>query len=885
MVYVLPLAEARDARRFGSKAAQLATLGDLGPVRVPAGFAIDAEAFRATLAAALPASQWPAQLLAGSASSRRGARLEAIRQRLIAAPLPPLLRAEITAALTALGDVSVAVRSSALHEDAADASAAGLQETALGVRGLDAVLAAVARCFASIYQERAMTYLARRPAAARRDVAVALVVQRMVRADVAGVMFTVDPIGAERDVMVIEAAPGLGCSVVDGATAPDVFRVERGGRVVSSNLGDKVAAMRVAACGAVERVPLRPDERVAPSVTDAQLASLVALGETLERAAGSPRDIEWALEEGTLWTLQSRPIVGVASNATRGNLDDPSTWVWSNVNVGEALPGVATPLTWSIAAAFSDKGFRRAFGALGCRLPEGIELVGSFHGRIYLNLTNFMRIAAQVPAFNARMLLEFGGGGGLEAVEGQVPPGDWGAFLARLPVTGVRYLAENAALDLRVERFDKDFGARRESLAGTDLARLSHAALDGLLGELLTLLDRTGEIMLTCASGYLASVVGIRTLLRFAVSDDADRFERELLSGVSDLESAMPGVALFHIAEIARGEPAARAALLAADPAALRVDSLPPGPTRRAFENFLRAYGFRCPREAELVTPRWREAPGTLFAALRALLERGDDSALARVERQHHARAEAEAELERRLVPVARSVARHLLQRTWRFSRLRERMRARVTEALGFLRTIALEASRRMERMSPTCGRDGAFYLTADELRTWLTGELGDPVNLVTVRRAQVARDVARPDPPPTFVGAPPAGAPTPIPGGDRWTGVAAAKGVVTGVVRVLRDPADGAALRPGEVLVTPVADVGWTPLFLVAAAVVTELGGALSHAALVAREYGVPTVANVPGITRALKTGDRVRVDGDRGVIERIAKAESVAPAVIEAV
>jgi len=496
-----------------------------------------------------------------------------------------------------------------------------------------------------------------------------------------------------------------------------------------------------------------------------------------------------------------------------------------------------------------------------------------------------MRIAAQVPAFNPKMLLEFGGGGGLDAIEGQVPPGDWGTFLARLPLTGVRYLAENAALDLRVDRFDKDFRARRESLASTDLAALSHTALDALLGELLALLDRTGEVMLTCASGYLASVVGIRTLLRFAVRDDADRFERELLSGVSDLESAMPGVALFHIAEIARGEPAARAALLAADPASLRVESLPPGPTRRAFENFLRAYGFRCPREAELLTARWRESPGTLFAALRALLERGDDSALSRLERQHHARADAEAELERRLVPVARAVARHLLQRTWRFSRLRERMRARVTEALGFLRTLALDASRRMERMSPTCGRDGAFYLTADELRAWLTGELGDPANLVTVRRAQVARDVARPDPPPTFVGAPPAGAPTPIPGGDRWIGVAAAKGIVTGVVRVLRDPADGAALRPGEVLVTPVADVGWTPLFLVAAAVVTELGGALSHAALVAREYGVPMVANVPGITRALRTGDRVRVDGDHGVIERISKAESVAPAVIEAV
>jgi pyruvate,water dikinase len=139
------------------------------------------------------------------------------------------------------------------------------------------------------------------------------------------------------------------------------------------------------------------------------------------------------------------------------------------------------------------------------------------------------------------------------------------------------------------------------------------------------------------------------------------------------------------------------------------------------------------------------------------------------------------------------------------------------------------------------------------------------------MRRAEVARDLARPDPPATFVGSPPSVASSPEPAGDHFTGVAASPGVVTGRVRVLRDPGDGALLTPGEVLVTAVADVGWTPLFLVATAVVTELGGALSHAALVAREYGVPTVVNVAGATRALKTGDLVRVDGNRGVVERI--------------
>jgi phosphohistidine swiveling domain-containing protein len=877
MEYVVPLANARDAARFGPKAAQLAALGDVPGARVPEGFAIAARAFEETLAAALPRAQWPAELLAGRRDVRQPWRLEALRQRVLTASMPPALRAEITAAYSALGNALVAVRSSALHEDQHDASAAGLQDTVLGVAGVDAVCAAVLRCFASIYQERAMTYLARRPAASRRQVSVAVVVQRMVRADAAGVLFTVDPVSRDRDVMVVEAAHGLGCSVVDGGISPDVFRVDRAsGRVLSRNLGDKPAAVRVRDEGGTWREPVEASLRRAPAVNDAQIKALCALGEAVERQCGGARDIEWAFEEGVLWALQSRPVVGVTTEPGTAGIDDPSTWVWSNVNVGEALPGVATPLTWSVAAAFSDLGFRRAFGALGCVVPEGIELVGSFHGRIYLNLTNFMRIARQVPVLNAKMLLEFGGGGGLDVIERQVEPGQWGPFLMRLPVTGARYVAENAGLDLRVDRFDVEFRATRDRIMGLDMGSLSASRLDALFEELLSLLDRTGAVMLTCASGYLSSVVGIRTVLRIALGDDADRFERDLLSGVTDLESAAPGISLFHIAEVARADPAARAIIAERDPATLTLDALPPGPTKRAFASFLHAYGYRCPREAELSTPRWREAPATLFAALRAYLLQGDDTAIRRAERQSAVRADAEAELIRRVPTVARAVVRHLVQRTWRFSRLRERLRARVTEVLGFFRIAALEASRRIERACPAAGSDAAFYLHIDELRAWLGGTLDDPASVVIVRRAQVARDAARPDPPPTFVGSPPVCSPTTIPVGDRWTGVGASPGVVTGVVRVLRDPSDGASLQPGEVLVIAVADVGWTPLFLMATAVITELGGALSHAALVAREYGVPAVVNVPGITRALRTGDRVRVDGDRGVVEREASAEA---------
>ncbi|MBL8602905.1 MAG: hypothetical protein JNK72_13355 [Myxococcales bacterium] len=862
---MVPLEGARDRRQYGGKAAQLAWLRGVGGVSVPDGFVIAAAAFERAVVQSLAPAQRPDRVVYGDAPGRRPERLSAIRRRVESEGPPAEVAEAIVAAWRALGACPVAVRSSGLHEDGEDASAAGLQESVLGVTDAAGLLAAVARCWGSMYGERAVAYLARRPQQA--ELGMAVVVQRLVAARVAGVLFTADPLSGDRGLAVIEAAPGLGLSVVDGDAEPDVLHVARDdGRVRAFRVGTRRQRW-VFRDAALVAEPL--SGRAEACVGPAEVEALLGLARRVEAAAAAPRDIEWAFEGDRLWALQSRPIVGLRATRADDDLDDPARWVWSNVNVGEALPGVATPLTWSIAEDFSGGGFRSAFRAIGCEVPERLVLVGNFHGRIFLNLTSFMRVARQVPLFNPKMLLEFGGGGGLDLIETQVKPGRWAPFLRRAPWAGARFAFDAARLDARLARFERDFGVWRATMAEGGLADAPRPALGRRWRALRDFLDHTGELMLSCASGYLASVVAMRSLLRAAVAPEAERFERELLAGFADLESAAPGVALVHLGEIARREEAARAVLTSAEPAALRVEHLPEGPTRRAFCNFLEAYGFRCAREAELSTPRWREAPGPLFAALRAHLSRPfDPQSLARMERQSVLRARAEAELEGRLPGVLRATARHLLARTQRFARLRERLRARVTECLGFLRQVALAAS---AQMPPRWGPDGAFYLSSRELSQWLDGALGDVEDLVAARRAEVIRDLGRPDPPSLFVGSPPRQAPAPVDARDRWLGVAAAGGVVTGVVRVLRAPEEGAALQPGEVLVTPVADVGWTPLFLVATAVVTELGGALSHAALVAREYGVPVVANVPNIARSLKTGDRVRVDGDRGVVERL--------------
>jgi pyruvate,water dikinase len=342
-----------------------------------------------------------------------------------------------------------------------------------------------------------------------------------------------------------------------------------------------------------------------------------------------------------------------------------------------------------------------------------------------------------------------------------------------------------------------------------------------------------------------------------------------LLTGLADVESAAPGLALAHIADMARAEPPARDAIAGTEPAAMRVAALPEGPTRRALVTFLRAYGYRGPREAEIATPRWSEDPSLLFAALRAqIVAPGAAAAPGQAERRQRAiRDAAAAELDRRVALPARTAVRHLLALVQRYMRLRERLRAHVTRVLGMFRVIALDVSRRISLREGDVGEEAAFFLTMDELHAVLRGELRSVAPLVRQRRRAHDRDAALPDPPDTFVGEPPALA-APLTDSDTLVGLPASSGRVQGLARVVAGPADAATLRAGEVLVAPWADVGWSPLFPVACAVVTDLGGPLSHAPVVLRELGVPAVVNVKVGTRRIRTGDLLEVDGDRGTV-----------------
>lgn len=820
----------------GGKANGLVKLARAG-MKVPPAFVITSVAF----------TQAIDQLVADVTT------LAELREALASAEIPISLADEIAAQLADFAPGRWAVRSSALAEDDAEHSFAGQHLTILEVSSLSAILDAVREVWAATLEEHALRYRLRLAVDAV-PAGIAVIVQQMVEPDVAGVTFTRDPTAPESGEAVVCAARGLGTHVV-GGEACDTYYIERpSGYRHRSNLHDDV-------------------------LSDSALVEMARACERAERTFGGPLDLEWARAGGEFIFLQARPITGPAQRETS---------VWTNSNVGEALPGVATPLTWSIIRRFSRRGFERAFGTLGLDVPEEYELVGSFAGRVYLNLSQFAEITAQIPILSPDTLFEMAGGGGVELVRHLYDERDPASFLLRLPATIPRIVGTQIAMPVVAPLWNTIFETWTQSFFARNLERLNHGALGDELGRLDTMFDFNGEFMLACASNFLMSYAAAREALRAVGRAEVHGREQELLRGLH-VPSSEPGLGLLELGRIARRSRRLRRI----------IETTPPNETLRELrdarehqdvETFLEAldafrvdFGHRAPREAELATPRWREDSAFLFEVLRGFLAATHLPSAREIDRD---RENAESDVQRIaseafIVPGAGRLFGMLLKLVRGNARRREMLRDRVVDSLDVYRRYFLECGRRLRDRGDLADRDDVFFLTNDEIRAWLhdVGAAREYRYRVLVRKALQEMFVDEPDPPAIFVlrGTEIVAEddylererPAPMAGDVREiVGLPASPGRVTGPARVMTNPATASALRPGEILVIPYADVGWTPMFLTAAAVVMDLGGPLSHAAIVAREYGVPAVVNARGVLTEIRTGDIVTVDGERGIV-----------------
>ncbi|MEZ7129808.1 PEP/pyruvate-binding domain-containing protein [Nonomuraea sp. AD125B] len=821
---VLPLDDpAADLALAGGKGASLARLARAG-LPVPRGFHVTTAAYRA--------------FVAGFRDEIDPRDPEGTAALFARHEIPDQVAAAIREAYAGLGDdVAVAVRSSATAEDLPELSFAGQQDTFLNVRG-DGLLPAVLRCWASLWNARAIAYRDRN-GVPHDDVALAVVVQELVDADAAGIMFTADPVTGALDETVINASWGLGEAVVGGQVTPDTL-VLRGGAVVREQVGDKTV-MTVRTPDGTEDRPVPAELRRAPVLSAAQAAELAALGTRVQDLYGVPMDVEWARRaDGTLAVLQARPITGLRARPEEWNDSLKGEYLWTAGNLGEAIPDVMTPITWSYVRLFIHE-------AMSASALPGFDMVGNIGGRFYMNLSTVHTIAAAMGMAKRTSATE--------NVFGKLPPGldVPKVALSRWEIIR-RVLPMAVGLQRRVRTNLKAMPAFLASSRRRCEELRARVAATPTAPELAGLWEREirPHVVTACRMLEAAGRQGGGTLVW-------TRDKLRKLAGEGDAEAMLSGVdaggglasmgLLLGLSRLARGEI-----------------------TR---EEFAAAYGHRGPHEFEVSKPRPGEDPAWIDAQLAGLRDlRTDTEAL--LARQERAREEAWARFAARH-PGREARMRERVRRWGAVVRDREEARSETMRAFWVLRAFTLRAG------ELTGHGDDVFFLSLEELLGLLRGDAAG-LERVPARRAAYERYAALPPYPVLIVGHfdPVRWAADPdrradvydargglAPVGDAVTGFPGAPGVVEGVARVLAGPDEGDRLKPGEILVTTLTNVGWTPMFPRAAAVVTDLGAPLSHASIVARELGIPAVVGTGNATMRLRDGDRVRVDGERGTVE----------------
>lgn len=848
---VVPLAQCSAAGLvdYGGKGANLGELVHAG-FPVPDGYVVTTAAYDAVI----EGRDLPALLGAGGSAG--------VRAFFDSVPLPAEVSVAILDCYAALGEPAVAVRSSATAEDLPEASFAGQQDTYLNVTGPDALLAAVRRCWASLWGERAVAYRARHDGGAPK---IAVVVQRLVPAEVAGVMFTANPANGRREQTVITAAWGLGEAVVGGLVEPDEYLVTEGDpthAVTSRIAAKKVRTVPTDAGTAEEQVPAELTSEA--TLSDAQALELAGLGARVQQHFGVPQDIEWVLADGSFHLVQSRPITALPDPIG----DAPTEWplprthcLYFRASIVEQLPDPLTPLFADLIRPAVPAGLNALMTELSPRMADLDVDFPTINGYAYYSYSN--------KAMNK---------------------------LWSLTPYAIRMLAKK---DFVIARWrDRALPAYRAAVAQwaeRDVAELHAATLLSATRELLTAGCRyytNVQLVIPMAATTELSWTGLYgAVLKGSHEAQASDF----LLGF-DSTPIVAEKDLYQLAGWCREVPGLTEAL-AALPSGSLPGSVPDGVVAADWAEFqqrldahLAAYGHTL-YNLDFANPVPADDPTPVLEALKhALSGHGTDPA-ERQRRMAGRRSRITQELMDRLDPVRRKLARGSLAAAQRWAPIREDALAAMGLAWPTMRRLLLELGRRLVDAGAIAEADQVFWLTeaeADAAASGLDGGgggLADHTVRIEQRRTTWRGQSAAT--PPQYL--PASGWVTlmdslmPAHGGDSTgpvlKGTGGSGGTVTAPARVLAGAEDFAAFQPGEILVASITTPAYTPLFALAAGVVTDIGGVLSHGSIVAREYGIPAVLGTGVATRRISTGDVITLDGGAGTVRLSGEPEAAAP------
>jgi phosphohistidine swiveling domain-containing protein len=761
-------------------------------------------------------------------------------------------------------DTRFAVRSSGIGEDSEGHSFAGVHETQLNVER-EGLAEAVVFCHRSASSEQAQAYRDARQLAGD-DTAIGVLVQCMVPAVTSGVAFTINPITGA-DEIVVNAAWGLGEALVSGRVDPDQFTLaKQDGRVTAARIGAKNG------------------DAAGPTLTADELRELGGLLHRIEQHYGAPQDIEWCQDGHQFWVVQSRPV----TTASRSSLEvrtenleprtkNPAETEWTRANMIEVFPDQMSPQCLAAYDDMLNRGQRQFMGRLLAPDAELGPMFKAFHGRMYMNLSQMRRVVTLIGAPAADLLKSLGH-------PEQIHPQD--KIATRAPLREILGLLPDfvriGLLDARPEKVLR----RHEAATRATIARATSAdpwtLSDKEIWDTIQWWIDTGPETIQpvfAMSGVLARETEVRKACD-RIGFPYDRLVYSHLAAGPRSVSSQQAFDLVALANTARHEAAVVTYLLGNDGAFSDFRRALAGTAfLERFDRFLDQYGHRGRYESDWSIPRLHENPAPALFAIREQLHASSQDTKAMAERQTADAAAAWRAFEARLTVWQQWTllprVRRLLRRLKKQYGWREQVRSDLTRTLRYMRAYHLALADRFVERGWLDRRDDYFLLRLEEIAAVIRdGQPGAGLPQIAARRAAELEEqkhlqmpmLMRESELPALLRRP-----NLVPdGGNVLTGLCVSPGSVEAEVVVMRDPSEFATMRRGVILVAPGTDPSWTPLFILASGVIVEVGGMLSHASTIAREYGLPALANVKNATRILKTGDRVFLDASGGRVER---------------
>ncbi len=891
MTFVLSCSDGVDLGRMGAKAAALSSMAETG-MKIPAWFVITPAAFEASLIPAQHRTLLQAdgqddlqELLAGLSPTRQV--LEEVEEHLAALG----------------GGRLVAVRSSGAQEDGVEHSFAGQFESYLSVTR-EHLATRIADVWRSGFGQRVLAYR-RENNVEGLPQAPAVLVQEMVDSEVSGVAFSADPVTGRRSVTVVSALNGLGTALVGGDADADTYRVHFDGAILGRDIVSKSLVHRPSpeSPGGFATHEIAEPAASEPALTDDEAARIAEFARRAERHFGQPQDIEWAMRNGEVFLLQSRPITAL------GATPDPDGVlnIWDNSNIVESYSGITTPLTFSFAL-HAYEGVYREFSRLMGVSPAKIanngltfsRMIGLVRGRVYYNLLNWYRGIALMPGYTFNR--DF-----MEQMMGvrETLPDEVGAVAADASrsqrlldlLQAGRTLAGLVVNHARLPRTIAHFHDRLDRALAPPETPLSEMRLDQLVADyrrlessLLTRWDAPliNDLLAMIFFGALGHLTA-----KWCPDESGENrsLQNDLVCDQGDMISAEPARRIIEMAAVVTRNPTLTE-ILCRGPATAAVEAVGhDGELARLYDDYLTTFGDRCLDELKLESATLFDDPEPLLRSIGHAAARLGRGQTFDAGRQSDVRRKAEETVRRVLArrPARRAVFAWVLRNARLRVRDRENLRFERTRLFGRVRRIFREIGRRLFAEGILDHPQDVFYLELDEILAYVEGAAAcdDLRGLAGVRRHAFERygDLEAPaDRFETFgapyiannysESAPIRGMQDEAEGDDTLRGMGCCPGVVRGRARVIRDPRS-AELEQGEILVAERTDPGWIMLFPAAAGILVERGSLLSHSAIVAREMGIPAVVSVAGLTSRIEDGSWIEMDGARGTVTLDATAE----------